>query len=111
MRSEVGVQLGLIEAKRGGLPAGHGLLDGFDFLFHARGGLRAGGDHWGWRGVKNHQQSDGCGNVGCPAHDLKIRRSGLALRGAKSSERLPLLIVAGAFMVRLASSPSTNPKR
>ena len=29
-----------------------------------------------------------------------IWRSGVALRGDKSSERLPLLSVAGAFMVR-----------
>src|SRR4029077_2826486 len=80
MGSEIGVQLALIEAKRGGLAAGHGLLDSFDFLLHTSSGPRAGGNDRGRRRMKYHQQSNDCGGVGGPADDAEdqAQRTGLA---------------------------------
>jgi hypothetical protein len=69
MGSEVRVQLGLIQAKRRRLPAGHRLLDGLKFLLDLRRRLRAGRNNRRRRGMKNHQQSDNCGHVRRPSYD------------------------------------------
>jgi hypothetical protein len=54
MGSEIRVQLGLIEAKRRRLAAGHRLLNGLKFLLDLRRRLRAGDDNRRPLGVKSH---------------------------------------------------------
>ncbi len=79
MGNEIGVQLGLIEAKRGGLAAGHRLLDGLHFLLHAGSGLRAGGNDRRRRGMKNHQQGHDCGGIGGPAKNAEYEAQSAGL--------------------------------
>src|SRR6266403_372148 len=79
MRSEIRVQLGLIEAKRRGLAAGHRLLDSFKLLLDLRRRLRAGDNNGSRHGVKSHQQRDNCSEVRRPAYDAESKTQGTQL--------------------------------
>src|SRR5437660_912545 len=79
MGSQIRVQLSLIEAKRRGLAARHGLLNSLKFLLDLRRRLRAGDDNGRRHGVKSHQQGDNCSEIRRPAYDPESKTQGTQL--------------------------------